>query len=524
MRLITIGAGIGAVALALTGCTGDNGGDGQTVDGATFTMALNADPGALDPQVNASSNLYAMTQLAYDFLLSMNTEGEIGSALASEWEVDGTTVTLTLHDDVTCSDGTPFTAEDVVANLDWILDPENASPALGTFIPVGATVSAPDATTVTIELAEPAPFVLNGLANLPVVCGSAVEDRDQLATTTLGTGPYVLTESAPNDSYTYELRDDWTWGPDGVTSETPGLPAKVVVRIIPNETTAANLLLSGELNAAAVLGADADRLRSANLFSIDSPSLVGEMWFNQTEGLPGADENVRLAFTQALDLGDVANVLTEGKGGPATSLAVSPPVACPGDSVSAALPKFDLEAAATLLDEAGWVAGADGKRAKDGAPLTVTFIYDTGSGSGGVAAGELAAQSWTELGAEVEVKPQDESTLVSTIFVSGDWDIAWVPLNVSSPDQLISFTSGTPAPDGSNFAHIDNEEYLAKVADASKLPGLESCDAWHAAEAELVKAADVVPFANQPSQVFGSGATFETSGSIRPSTIRMLAQ
>ena len=52
---------------------------------------------------------------------------------------------------------------------------------------------------MTIALAAPAPFVLNGLAGLPMVCAKGMADRKLLATTTDGTGPYQLTQATPSD-------------------------------------------------------------------------------------------------------------------------------------------------------------------------------------------------------------------------------------------------------------------------------------------------------------------------------------
>ena len=54
-------------------------------------MALSSDPGNLDPQMSAGSALFTLSGLAYDSLLSVNSEsGAIESQLASDWTVDGT--------------------------------------------------------------------------------------------------------------------------------------------------------------------------------------------------------------------------------------------------------------------------------------------------------------------------------------------------------------------------------------------------------------------------------------------------
>ena len=47
---------------------------------------------------------------------------------------------------------------------------------------------------------------------------------------------------------------------------------------------------------------------------------------------------------------------------------------------------------------------------------------------------------------------------------------------------------------------------------------------WLGAESDLVKAADIVPFANSVVQTFGKGAEFETPGQLVPTSIRMVAK
>ncbi|MDF1603814.1 ABC transporter substrate-binding protein [Nocardioides sp. YIM 152315] len=510
---------LGVTAALLAGCGGsdgdsDPGGDGngasQYADGGTFTMALKGDPGKLDPQSSASSQLFTVNQLAYDNLLSVDAEsGEIESQLATEWAVDGKTVTLTLADGITCADGSEFTASTVADNIAYVGDPKNKSAYLGVFLPAGATAKADDAAgTVTLQLAQPAPFVLNGLASLPMVCDSGMKDRKSLADSTAGTGPYALTEAVPGDHYTYEIRDGYTWGPNGATTDEEGMPDTVVMKIVENEGTAANLLVAGDVNAAQVIGPDVKRLDAQGLFAAETPALQGEQWYNHNDGHETSDAQVRMALTQALDLGELASVSTADAGTPATTLAAIEPVSCPGDSVSGSLPAQDVDAAKAVL------AGKE-----------FTFLYSSAAGSAVAAAAELAVQQWEAAGAEVTAKGVDETALQGAIFGTGDWDISWVPLNVNSPDQLVPFLSGPGLADGgTNFSGIDNADYAAGVEEASALPGSEGCDAWLAAESALVAAADIVPFANNLVKTFGNGAEFETPGQLVPTSIRMLAQ
>jgi peptide/nickel transport system substrate-binding protein len=493
--------------------TAGKGDSSNVVDGGTFTMALKSDPGNLDPQSSAQSALFTVTQLAYDPLLSVDPKsGAIQSALATKWKEQGKKITLTLADGITCSDGSHFTASDAAANIAYVADPKNKSPFLGTFLPVGAKATADNASrTLTITLASPAPFALNGLASLPMVCKQGMKNRKSLQSTTDGTGPYQLTQAAPGDHFDYQIRNGYTWGPNGATTATPGMPDKIVVKVIENESTAANLLLSGGLNSAQVLGPDTKRLDAAGLFAAKTPALLGEQWYNHAQGHATSSPALRMALTQALDLGQLEKVLTSGSGTPATTLAAIEPVACPGDSVSGALPAQNVQAAQAA--------------AKKASPGTLTFIYDTSGGPAVAAAAELAVQQWKAAGIDVKAKGQDETAINQLLFGTGDWDIAWVPLNVNSPDQLVPFLSGAGlSAGGTNFSAIDNKSYASAVQKASTMQGTTGCSTWLGAESDLVKAADIVPFANSVVKTYGNGAEFETPGQLIPTSIRMVAK
>ena len=161
-----------------------------------------------------------------------------------------------------------MTATVVKQNLDFVGNPANKSPLLGLFMPIGATVTANNGTrTVTVTTNTPQPFMIQGLALVQLVCSKGLANRSILDHGTDGTGPYKLTGAVPGDHYTFSVRKGYTWGPGGATTAVSGLPAKVTVKVVTNETTAANLLLTGGLNVASIGGPDRTRLNKANLFS-----------------------------------------------------------------------------------------------------------------------------------------------------------------------------------------------------------------------------------------------------------------
>lgn len=526
--LVPLAAGVLAASMTLAGCSGSGSGSsagGKVVSGGTFTMALSADPGNLDPQASAASTTYQMSLLAYDPLVSLDKSGAIRSQLATSWKDNGKTVTLTLHKGITCTDGSAFTAQTAADNINYVANPKNASPWAGTLITPGAKATADAATnTVSISLPAPAPFALNGLAQLPMVCSKGLANRKLLAHQTDGTGAYQLSQATPNSQYTLTKRAGYTWGPNGVTSAQKGLPDKIVVKIIPNETTAANLLLSGQLNSAVVIGSDTKRLDAAKLFTSPQPTVSGELYFNQAPGRVGADPKVRLALAKALDFPQLASVQTSGQGKVPTAFAVNAPAACRGNSVAKALPSHDVAQAKAMLDADGWKVGPGGIRTKNGKQLALRFTYLNEAGAPAEAAAELIAKEWGAIGVKVTPVGEDDTQLTNDLLTTGNWDAGSEPVGVTSPDELVPFLSGPTPPKGSNFAHIDNQAYNAGVADAEKTIGSAGCPTWLSAESHLISSADAIPFAEQIAKAYGSGARFSFLPDLLPTSIRMLSK
>ncbi|HEY3753090.1 MAG TPA: ABC transporter substrate-binding protein, partial [Pseudonocardiaceae bacterium] len=119
----TVGLVAGA-CLAATAVVGCGSSSGDTAGAATFTLGMSSDPGNLDPQASAASNLYQMSFIAYDPLLSVDGDGKIQSELATSWQVTGQQVVLTLHKGITCADGSAFTAQTAADNVNYVVDPK----------------------------------------------------------------------------------------------------------------------------------------------------------------------------------------------------------------------------------------------------------------------------------------------------------------------------------------------------------------------------------------------------------------
>jgi peptide/nickel transport system substrate-binding protein len=491
---------------------------GALVDGATFTYAIPADPGALDPATNLLSAASRLFAFAYDTVVVTDAHNKLVPNLAATWTAGPKQVRLTLRKGVTCADGSAVTASVVAKNLEHLQDPKVQNPVLGT---LDYKVSADDADgVVTIRFGQPVAFPAYALARVPIVCGKAVEDRKALERGTSGSGPYELTEAVPNDHYTFTLRKGYRWAPGNAPLDAHGLPAKVVVRVVSNETTVANLLLGHQLQAGEVNGVEVQRLQKAGLPSLPGTEDVKMMLMNEAPGRPAADPAVRKALITAIDRNDLGSVV---RGRAATGLVPPSVDPCADPATVQAIPGHD-GSAADVLEQAGWTKGSGGVRAKDGTPLRLTVLGQTTAPPTVKAAGELVVKAWRDLGVDVRVTNGSDSALQQKV-VQGAWDA--IPLfgaTFSNPSGFVPVVSGPAPPKGANFGHVDNPSYTKLAGEAIQTADqTAACKLWNQAQAALYSRADIVPMVQVPYLYWRAanvGFQVNSTGPI-PTTIRM---
>jgi peptide/nickel transport system substrate-binding protein len=502
---------------ALAACGPSTGGGDAVVTDADVSIAVRSPIGNLNVQADATAGEIA--EFVNDSLIYVDpATSELRPFLAESWEETATSVSFTLREGVTCSDGTPFTPDTVKHNFDWVGDQANASPWFGSIIPADSETTV-DGQVITLEAASPVPFLAFNVGALRLVCDAMLDDPEAYTDQVLGTGLYTVAEYTAGDSVVLERRDDYAWGPDGITGATEGLPKTVTMRNYSSPSTAANLLQSGELNSAVVTGPDAARLLAADIPYTEGQGLAGEMFYNFHESQPTSDAAVRIALTQALDLDELTSVVTANEGSRAMSSLVGGPLACVYDSVTGNLPEFDVDGAAATLEEAGWIAGADDVLEKDGVRLALTLRYDNSTDARSAAA-EIIAERWEAIGAEVTLDGGD-GAYVGALFGPDSDPSSWtatLSLNIIAFSPMLTtilYDGPAPQDGGLNFARIDNATYDEKVAEAKEAGSqAEACELFAEAESALLADAAFVPVAQEPTRRFLSGLTSSVDGSV----------
>ena len=115
-----------------------------------------------------------------------------------------------------------------------------------------------------------------------------------------------------------------------------------------------------------------------------------------------------------------------------------------------------LSHAATRLEEAGWIAGADGIREKDGRPLSLLLVSGFPSASDHGAMPELVQAQLREVGIAVEIVRTEDTATYEARLQTGEGDL-WAEAgsqNDGNPCFLPDLLFSSPAPGGDAEANM----------------------------------------------------------------------
>ena len=351
-------AALAISVLALTGCAADGGGgdgsgDGEA-SGGTLILGGFLPPVTFDPAGSEWGNRAPFYQSVYDTLLLGTPDGEIEPWLASEWSYneDNTVLTLTLRDDVTFTDGSALNAEVVVANLQRFKD--GTAPSAGNFAQV-SSFEAADESTVVITMDAPNPAMLNYLSREPglIASGEALDSPD-LATTPVGSGPYVLDTGATvtGSSYVYTKNEDY-WNPD--VQHYDG----ITINILGDPTAQLNAIKAGEANGVKLANNDALGEVEGAGWTVSAVELdfQGVLLLDRAGAMDSAlgDVRVRQAINFAFDRAGLLTALQADHGTVTTQ--VFPATSAAYDPALDEYYTYDPEKAKELLADAGYADG-----------------------------------------------------------------------------------------------------------------------------------------------------------------------
>lgn len=500
-QLLGAWAPLVVAAALLCGC-GEGGSAPVAVQGGSVTVRLTGDWGDLNPQtLQTTLPANQVDNGLYDRLVATTAGGKVIPYLATSWKATASAITFTLRRDATCADGTPVTPTVVKNDIAALVKTSTASQLFG---PGPYATSADDAAgTVTLSVGTPFVDLLYGFTqpSSSIICRTGLASPASLANASSGSGPYTIASSVHGDSIVLKARPDWKWGANGLTTHSPGFPQQVTLKVVNNETTAANLLLSGGLDIANITGSDLNRLLANKQLKtfVAHGFEAYPLAFNERPGHPTADDAVREALMTAIDAKAWNQAAYAGRGVVSSSF-MTPTSVCFDPATRSLIPSPSVARAKSILQAAGYTLDANGKFEKGGKPLVIKLIgTDQLYGNGP----EYVAAQWSQVGVSVDSQITDYATF-RVAFGNAGFDVTPVA-GGSGPNASASgynFFTGVFPPRGTNFAGVVDPDVESAIQVGLQTTG---CDNWKKAQELLLKRHHIVPLSAPDSYYFSHG-------------------
>ncbi|MGD0434403.1 MAG: ABC transporter substrate-binding protein, partial [Acetobacteraceae bacterium] len=332
-------------------------------------LALAVEPDSIDPHVHNFGGNKAFMPNLFETLTVIDRGGRLGPNLATAWTlVDDTTWEITLRPDVTFSDGTKFTADDVAFTLARVPTVPTTVTDFAEYVKGIAQVEVTGPYQLRLTTHGPFPLLPEYMASIGIVSrahGANATTADyNTGTAAIGTGPYRLISWARGDRLVLERNENY-WGVKPVWNT-------VTYRYVKNASSRLATLLAGDVDLIDTVSVqDIDRVRNDKRFTLvsalssdivgfvfdkrdqPSPKITGDDGQPLTSN-PFYDLRVREAVDLAIDRDAIRDRVMNGESAPDNQLMR------PGQyGYDPDLPpvRFDPAEAKRLLTEAGYPNG-----------------------------------------------------------------------------------------------------------------------------------------------------------------------
>lgn len=449
-----------------------------------LVIAIEGSVSGLDPHNVSDTNAISATSGMYETLVTFDENQEMTGGLAKSWEVydDSLTYTFHLQEGVKFHDGTDFTAQSVIDNINRVTDPANNLSRRRLFIVTDsdgnessriASMEATDDTTLVITLADAYNIFLNKLTQFMIISPAALEEYgNDILYHPCGTGPFVYSEWTEGDHTTMVKNDDYWQGAPSVDS--------VTIREVPESGSRTAMLQTGEADMIYPMSSDQITAVSGNediTVSTGTSNIMRYVTLNMdVEAL--SDIKVRQAMNYAIDKDAYIQLMYSGYGLPATSCVPS----CISYYQEQTAYTYDVEKAKSLMEEAGYA---------DGFKLTLWGDNTTQEIKGMT----FIQQQLAQIGIEVEVVPMEPATVSDKIYVDKEeaeinmWYVNWSASDRSFDSSVRALLhSSMMPPTSANTAYYNNSEFdnlldqalaTADTAELENLYGQAQEVAWN---------------------------------------------
>ena len=462
-----------AVALAGTAWAADRGRDGE------LRLLYWQAPSTMMPFLSGGTKELEASSVVIEPLARYDNDGKMHAWLAEEIPTvanggvaeDLKSITWKIKRGIKWSDGSELTSADAVFTYEYCSHPDTGCTSSNYFNDI-VSVDAVDSHTVRINfsVAKPFPYAPFVGYNAPIIqkaqfdgcIGAKAQECTEQNFNPIGTGPFKVVDFKPNDVIVFEANELYReegkpafssllfkGGGDATSAarsvlETSEMHYAWNLQVEPE--ILAKMAEVGKGTIIAGFGTSVERLMVN--FTNPDPNLGDD----RAEYLGGnnnrnphpflSDYAVRRALSLAID----RQILVDAGYGSAGKIGcnVLPAPAIYASDANDECKTQNVDEANRILDEAGWVRGSDGVRAKNGVRLSILYQTSTNSVRQGTQA--FIKEMWKAIGVETELR-----NLSASVFFGGD---------PGSPDTYQKFYADIEMYTN-NFSGTDPETYMA---------------------------------------------------------------
>lgn len=369
----------------------------------TIRLAVTALPPS---QFNAYRNTglpYVYTWTAvFDGLTVIDDQGNVQPALATSWEnVDPLTWIFYLRDDVTFSNGKPFTARDVVGVVDFLTSDDAIREVVARMMFFLDSARVLDDHTVEITTSVPTPLLPRFLPQFHIVDADHFKSvsLEEFSRAPVATGPFIVEDVRPERALLRGFKNGWRSPKED----------RLEIMALPDNATRALSVTAGRLDVALQLGPEETRTIAAQGGGRVSWRDAAIWAYNFVDGREPAlaDVRVREALNIAVDREAIINGLLDGATVAATQPA--PPLVYGFDPDLPPIP-YDPERARQLMADAGYGDG-----------FKFEVVATAGSSANDSAVNLTVAQFLRAINVEMEVRTITTNQIIRNV-VEGTWD------------------------------------------------------------------------------------------------------
>ncbi|HEY1655434.1 MAG TPA: peptide ABC transporter substrate-binding protein [Candidatus Tumulicola sp.] len=487
-----------AVALAaasIAGCS-KTGGVANATGGrhswtrpGVFSFSEATDPKNLNPVLDSASPVLSLAMFVFSWTVRYDSKSrpfpdavsEIPTVANGDVSKDGLLLKYKLRHNIKWQDGQPLTCKDLRFTWQVVMNKHNNVVTTDGYKDI-TSIDCSDPYVAIVHMKRMyAPYLqqlwsING--NAPILPEHLLakynDDKGSFNTAPynalpIGSGPFKVVSWSRGQEVRMVANPDFYLGKPKLST--------VIYKIISDENTMETELQSHELDMLAYgsgmkwpqyLALAADPKNGLTAIRVDSFAF-SHIDFNLLHPIV-SDRNVRIALAYATNRQEIIDKILHGSG-TAAETDQHPKLSWAYTSNFRHYP-FDPAKAKALLDAAGWKAGPDGVRVKDGQRLEFTLSTQTESNYGKALQTMLQSQ-WRDVGVQADVKNYPSSQFFDNstngILEGGHFDAAgysW--LAAADPDDNAIYSADNLAPHGQNTLMWKNPIATAAMADGLK--------------------------------------------------------